>query len=886
MAEAPVDQFGTFDEGCMCGEVLDHLSVCVSFVRRQDGDGSAFPASEVRRYRECVLGGVSPASGLPLDAAGWLSELEESDERFVNEMLVAAEYVGLDEDRILRGASGARATITWRRAGARRAADAAQWRVTLQTAIPEEQAPSWAQLAACRRRSVVAALSAPHEIATSSATLRTFDHSDLVEVGDDAVALRLPRYMAVDHGDPRSPVVGALALRKCVARWMHIAWVLYPTLPPADSGRSGSGSASVVVIARAYRERPADRPATRFLRVANLPRAAADLKRLAADLLDDASDDADHRAASAIEWPAERMVAGHWPALCVESNELVDVAWQLRSGELFAVESLRERGWFWPVPTFAESRARDIGGVVETRTPAGAAADGGPGEGIWLGKAVADPPESWNWRLRLISGIAQGDPRLASVVSQRDVDRADLAPGRRGTEDAKRAPSWEKSMAMWFNSSLGALGILAAAAPRGGDEYWVDQLWLRQMAVPPLDDTRKTRLAAAHDRLGSGDLLPLGDAPNDPARIAIDDAVCRAIGIDSELMARVRSLLAAESAIGHRPDDKADLGAQHRQHLMRDAVQAAEPIAPPAQTEQRSARPSPAQNRRRVGDWSSWSAATVLLLLLPVSVFCSMALLFPLALFWPNVYWAVAVYFALGFIVLIPGVEDAFWGLIFSGGREPRPHERVRLTAAWSQVIERSGRTDGSLYRLQVIDTDEINAMAGGGHQVFVTTSALAVMSDEVLPGVLAHELGHHVGLHPIVLGLEIWFMRPVIWAQYAAVALSNLSAAITGAFRGGILMIIVGIVALILRAAAWTLIAVTWLAFAALRRAGRGAEYRADRYAAQIGFGHELAGFLQTLRDYERHIDTDAQPTFAEIISSTHPPTAERLRRLRPYLR
>ena len=411
MSDKVMDRYDVFDEGCTCGEVLDHLAGCVSFGKRDDGDGSWFPASEVRRYRECVLGGVSPASGLPLDAAGWRSELEESDERFVTEMLVAAHYDGVDEDRVLRGASGARATITWRRAGARRAADAAQWRVTLQAAIPEGHAPSWAQLAACRRRSVVAALSAPNENAMSGATLRTFDPSDVVGVGDDAVALRLPRRMAVDHGDPRSPVVGALALRKCLARWMHVAWVLYPTLSPADSGQSGSGGASVLVIARAYRGRPADRPATRFVRVEDLPRAAADLERLAADLLDDARDNADDWAASAIEWPAERMVAGHWPALCVESAELVDVAWQLRSGELLACEPLRERGRFWPVATFHESRARSIGGVVEIRTPAAAEGGGGPGGGIWLGEAVADPPESWNWRLQLTSGIAHGDPR-------------------------------------------------------------------------------------------------------------------------------------------------------------------------------------------------------------------------------------------------------------------------------------------------------------------------------------------------------------------------------------------------------------------------------------------------------------------------------------------
>lgn len=101
-------------------------------------------------------------------------------------------------------------------------------------------------------------------------------------------------------------------------------------------------------------------------------------------------------------------------------------------------------------------------------------------------------------------------------------------------------------------------------------------------------------------------------------------------------------------------------------------------------------------------------------------------------------------------------------------------------------------------------------------------------MPDAVLPGVLAHELGHHVGLHPIVLCLEVWFMRPIIWAEAAAIGLSNICGAITAAVRGiPILGILVGIVTAAFVALAWVLRAVTWIAFATLRFVGRGAATR-----------------------------------------------------------
>ena len=875
--EALADRYDVFDSGCTCGQVLDHLSVCVAFVRNPEGSGSLFPDAEMRRCRESVLDGVDPVSGSALDEVGWRAEVQRSDEGFVKSMLVAAQYDGLDEDRDLRVASGAQATTTWRRVTARRAADAAQWHQALLSAAPEGLVPSWDERAAWRARSVAGALSQTHENVVRGANLRTLSPADVLRVGDEVVVLRMPRHMAADHGDPRPALIRPLALRKCLARWLHVVAVLYPAsmVHPKE--------ATVVVIARAHRDRPNERPPTRFVRVEQLPATSARLRRLASELVDGAPAGSVKGTISEQVWPTERMTAGLWPAVCVESAELADIGRRLGSGSLFAVEPLRSRGSFWPADSHVRSMARQAErGMVEICTPAGKEVRDGPRSGTRTRSAVSGASQNPDWRLQLNTGIRVGDSQLAAVAPL--TDRTALASSPHDTRSAPvgAAPSWDRAMSMWFNSTLGLLSVLGAAVPRSGEEWSVDQLWLRQTPVPTLARRRQVALAAAHDRLEFGALKPFAQAPDDPMRIEIDDAVCEATGCDPKVVERARSLLAEEPMMNHRLRDPAPVDDPRRgEEAAADAVLREYRLA---QIPDGPRNPNP---DRRVGDWTSWSAAGVLLLLLPASIASSLMLLLPLGLVWPQIYWAVAVYFALGLLILIPGVEDLLWGVIFSDSREPRPHERARLQPAWDKVLERSGRTDGARYRLRIIETDEINAMAGGGHQVFVTTAALEVMPDDYLPGVLAHELGHHVGLHPVALGLELWFLRPVVWAHTVAIMLHNMCAAITAATIGtGILGIVIGLVTLAIRALAWALHAVTWIAIATLRLVGRQAEYRADRYAAQIGFARELSAFLETPTGYHPHDGESERRSLTEIITSTHPPSAERIRRLRPYVR
>lgn len=913
-----VDRYDVFDAGCTCGGVLDHLPVCVSFVQGEEDPRSAFPAEETRRYRRSILDGIDPASQRPLDAAGWLAAIELSDERHVQSMLVAAHYDGQDTEEGLRGIGGGTAAAR-RRDSVRAAADAAQWHVSLVQAVPDSAALHWSQLAASRARAVVKALTEPHEMALKRSPLGVLHTTGVQAVTEDVVAVEFPAQMAIDHGNAQQPTVGALALRKCLARWMHIVWVLHPSPTQAGSGRPGSIDSAVLVIARAHRDPPAQRPPTRFLQVESFPRSPDELGDMTAELSAAASGDGSEWTAAAVEWPVDRIVAGSWPTLCISSSELAEIAWQLRSGSLLVTEPLGHRGRFRPVDQRAQSRAQRDGGVVEIGAPTGIVALSGGATGFLPNGTTkrADSGGPPAWRLLLTPELPPSNERVSAVAWFRSDAASPDSPPPSHPHEAAQHPGWVKAMAMWFNSSLGLLGILATAAPRGRMEFSIDQMWLREMAVPTLDEDGQARLAEAHDQLGQRVLLPFGDGPNDETRIAIDEAVCDATGCDPELMSRVRVLLAEEPLLQNRgrtraeqssrdlaeaetptssPTDAADsaahtaleLPAQPQGPVPAAASEHIGTAGEDTEAEQPASRqPTDAPQSRRIGDWTSWSAAAVLLLLLPVSVVCSLLLLFPIALFWPHVYWFAAAYYALGLVVLIPGVEDAYWGLISPNAREPRQHENDRLKPAWARVLSNSGRADGARYRLRVLETDEINAMAGGGHQVFITTAALGVMPDEVLPGVLAHELGHHVGLHPIVLCLEVWFMRPIIWAEAAAIGLSNICSAIYGAVRGiAILGILVGIVTAAFMALAGVLRAVTWIAFATLRLVGRGAEYRADRYAAQIGFGRELAAFLEHLAAYETPDGHAEKRTLTDAISSTHPPTRERIRRLRSQLR
>ena len=170
------------------------------------------------------------------------------------------------------------------------------------------------------------------------------------------------------------------------------------------------------------------------------------------------------------------------------------------------------------------------------------------------------------------------------------------------------------------------------------------------------------------------------------------------------------------------------------------------------------------------------------------------------------------------------------------------------------------------------------NAFAAGGRVVAVTREALR-LPPRHLEAVLAHELGHHLGAHPVVSTLAWWFALPARGAayllrqafrfvRYAARALATYGDAL-GAI--GALLIALILLAALAYVSVWLVLLplvsplVAW--------ASRLAEYRADRTAQQLGYGTALAEVL-------RAWGAERAGFWARLLA-THPPHRERVARL-----
>ncbi len=193
--------------------------------------------------------------------------------------------------------------------------------------------------------------------------------------------------------------------------------------------------------------------------------------------------------------------------------------------------------------------------------------------------------------------------------------------------------------------------------------------------------------------------------------------------------------------------------------------------------------------------------------------------------------------------------------------------------------------------RVMLIPQDSPNAFATGRNPehavVAVTQGILRLLSPEELRGVLAHEMGHvknrDILIQSIaaVLGGAVMMLANMLqWTAIFGGGRSSDEEGGGGGVIGGLLMAILAPIAA-------TLIQMA---------ISRSREYLADETGARLsGTPLALAGALGKLDDYSRQIPMQANPAtenmfivnpFAGMsmasLFSTHPPTEERIRRLR----
>jgi heat shock protein HtpX len=250
----------------------------------------------------------------------------------------------------------------------------------------------------------------------------------------------------------------------------------------------------------------------------------------------------------------------------------------------------------------------------------------------------------------------------------------------------------------------------------------------------------------------------------------------------------------------------------------------------------------------------------------------------------------------IGFVFAVAMNFGSYWfsdriALKMAGAREVSAAEAPELHDLAARLAQASGLPKP---RVAIIESAVPNAFATGRNAqhglVAVTTGILHILNRRELAAVLAHELGHIRNRDILVSAVAATLAGAItMLAQMGQFALffggrSDEDEEGGGGLLGGLLM-------LLLAPLAATIIQLA---------ISRSREFGADRTGAQVGRDPEaLASALEKLEAYSRQIPLPVNPAVSHLfivqpltgfsvqsLFSTHPPTAERVARLRQLAR
>lgn len=293
---------------------------------------------------------------------------------------------------------------------------------------------------------------------------------------------------------------------------------------------------------------------------------------------------------------------------------------------------------------------------------------------------------------------------------------------------------------------------------------------------------------------------------------------------------------------------------------------------------------SPTAARSRRIERSTVAALFPVVALVPFWLLAMAAIWLPIGVVADVPFWVLPVGWLLaGSLLVVPSVQAAVLGPVF-GARRPEPEELAIITPIWRDLAI-AANLPQYRYQIRVVDADDLNAFACGGHLLIVTSFALEELSSRELSGVLAHELSHHLGLHTAALTIGHWLSLPVLMLARVGFYLQNVARAATDSFaaHSAALTALGGVIALVLNGAAWVFLFALETSDALSNMVAHRSEFDADRRAVRMGYGRALADALRTvirLGGGDRAIGWRAR------LASSHPPARTRVARIEAMLR
>ncbi len=238
---------------------------------------------------------------------------------------------------------------------------------------------------------------------------------------------------------------------------------------------------------------------------------------------------------------------------------------------------------------------------------------------------------------------------------------------------------------------------------------------------------------------------------------------------------------------------------------------------------------------------------------------------------------------ALGVLLFSKSIQRIFLSRLLEA-RKPSTLEAATLQQAWRRVAQANHISIDS-FVLAVVDSNEINAFASGGHLVVVSSYAVNQLDQNELTGVLAHEISHHLGSHTVALTIAQWLSLPILLLARIGFILQRVAERISNTFKSGLNALkFIGL----LISAALTVVSSLFVAALVVSQAlsnavGHESEFQADRRAVRMGFGNELLIALKHVVDDSQNYD---EQTSSALVVSAHPPVRERINRLEALLR
>lgn len=237
-------------------------------------------------------------------------------------------------------------------------------------------------------------------------------------------------------------------------------------------------------------------------------------------------------------------------------------------------------------------------------------------------------------------------------------------------------------------------------------------------------------------------------------------------------------------------------------------------------------------------------------------------------------------YFATVLISLSPIGEYTLAAM--AGAREiKRKDIKIRLIPLLEIVFNKAKQKTPSMVNslnLKIIYDDSPNAFAIGRKTICVT-SGLLNLSDELIIGVLAHEVGHianrHSEIQLLIGGANLFITGFIMLLKilcWAIAGIMSLLAIGTKNFFVGILIAACGFM--------YTGLLWLWVKFCKLflMWSMRKNEYVADEYAMELGYGYELAFVL------DNNMMTLPENGLIKALYSTHPSNDDRIARLQDF--